>query len=488
MSSVATRALDRFRRNVLVPRLPEQTEEFWPSAKEVLDTPASPIRVAMMWAICSLFTLAVVASCVLTIDIHALAHGRIESVGRSKIVQSLDAGRVIAIKVQEGTHVKAGDIVLVLDPTEAVAARDEYQRQTEEFGAEIARRRAAIEAVERHDDAWRPKIAFLAATAPALQTREQVALDAGLLQLRTKLRSLDAKIAESEHQKRALEQTMEAQQRVLKALQDRLDMREELRQKNWETTANVVDAKETLYRETTSMVEHTGEWTQADAVIASVTREKEEERAKFVNENAQALTQAEAKLDDASQELIKAQAKAARANIRAPVDGVVQELAVTSYGQVVTSGQQLMTVVPSDAPIEIEASVSNVDIGFVRVGQRAVVKIDTFPFTIYGTIVGRVTRVSHDAVRNRDALPTAADDATPRESEASPASNVPQSQNLVFPVTVELDRTAMLVDGTAVPLSPGMTGEIEILTGKRRVIDYLLSPLRETGSQALHER
>jgi hemolysin D len=139
----------------------------------------------------------------------------------------------------------------------------------------------------------------------------------------------------------------------------------------------------------------------------------------------------------------------------------------------------------------VEALVSNVDIGFVRVGQAAAIKIDTFPFGIYGTIPGSVSRVSRDAVDARDAreaLPTAAAAATPTEAAGAAATSTPQTQNLVFPVTVLLDRTAMVVDGTSIALSPGMTCEIEIVTGKRRVIDYLLSPLRETSSQAIHER
>jgi hemolysin D len=476
---------------VLAPKWPNQDEEFWPSAREVLETPVSPIRVAMMCAICALFSILAAAAWLLSIDIHAVAHGRIQSVGRSKIVQSLDAGQIISIDVQEGAHVRAGDILLRLDPTEVMASRDEYARQRDEYAAEIARRRVAIDVAQHGDDLPVPKIPFPVGTVATLQAREELALAAGLLQLRSKLTSLDSKIAESAAQKQSLQQTMSAQAELLKTLQERLDMREELRHKTWETAASVMDAKETLYRETTSMVEHTGQWAQADAAIASIVREKAEEKAKFINDNTEAMAASEAKMDDAEQELIKASAKAGRASIPAPIDGVVQELAVTTMGQVVTSGQQLMTVVPTDEPIEVEALVSNVDIGFVRVGQAAAIKIDTFPFGIYGTIPGSVSRVSRDAVDARDAreaLPTAAAAATPTEAAGAAATSTPQTQNLVFPVTVLLDRTAMVVDGTSIALSPGMTCEIEIVTGKRRVIDYLLSPLRETSSQAIHER
>ena len=149
--------------------------------------------------------------------------------------------------------------------------------------------------------------------------------------------------------------------------------------------------------------------------------------------------------------------------LRAPVAGTVQQLAVHTVGGVVTPAQPLLAVVPSEDGLEIEATVLNKDIGFVRPGQRATVKIDSFPYTRYGYLEASVESVSHDAAQDEKA-------------------------GLVFPARVKLASAVLQVDGTAVQLSPGMSLNVEIKTGRRRLIDYLLSPLQSHAQESLRER
>jgi hemolysin D len=484
-------ALARLRSEILTSPWNAHSGDFAADAMELIEAPASPIRMAMLIAICTLFALAITAAWLCKIDIHAEARGRIQSVGRSKIVQPVDAGKVSAIDVQNGTYVSTGTPLVEFDSTEAVADRREYARQVDELSAEIIRRRTAVEAARRHAVFADQKIAFPRDFEPSLQSREQAVLDADLRQLNSTLISLDAKVSQSVAQREGLLATIGAQRNLIKTLQRRFAMRRALEQTRLESTANVIDAQETLQREITSLADHVGQLAQANASIVSGQRDKEGTLAKFTQDNTQGISTAEAKLDDVRQEFIKASAKAARTIARAPIDGVVQELAVTTLGQVVASGQQLMVIVPAQTPIEIEALVSNVDIGFIHVGQRAVIKVDTFPFTIYGSLSGLVTRVSHDAVDAEDpleALPTADAATAGIDSQKSATTRTPKTRNLVFPATVKLDQSSIEVVGKRVPLSPGMTVDVEILTGQRRVIDYLLSPLREIGSRAIHER
>ena len=188
------------------------------------------------------------------------------------------------------------------------------------------------------------------------------------------------------------------------------------------------------------------------------------------------------------QDLIKAESKHERTRLKAPVSGVVAQLAVTTVGQVVTSGHALLTIVPPDAPLEVEAMILNKDIGFVRSGQPAVVKVDAFPFTRYGTIDGTVTKISSDAVDVRNAPNLSEAAAMVRPQGPSSSSSGGGGPQMAFPATVALSRRAMDVNGTQVNLSPGMTVTVEIQTGQRRIIDYVLSPLREMASQAARER
>ena len=137
--------------------------------------------------------------------------------------------------------------------------------------------------------------------------------------------------------------------------------------------------------------------------------------------------------------------------------------------------------------LEIEAYLPNHDIGFVAAGQPAVIKIEAFPFTRYGTIEGRVERVATDAIPEPDAQQL--EGAAAKELESIiPTGNVQRMQNLVFPVTIKPDTTLIEVDGRNMPLSPGMAVTVEVKTGKRRILEYLFSPLAEISSQAMQER
>ena len=132
-------------------------------------------------------------------------------------------------------------------------------------------------------------------------------------------------------------------------------------------------------------------------------------------------------------------------------------------GGVVTPAQALLVIVPDDAGLEVEAQILNRDIGFVRAGQDAEIKLDAFPYTHYGTIAGKVTSISHDAVKD-DKL------------------------GLIYPARVRLSKHVIVADGKSIQLEPGMASSVEIKTEQRRIIEYLLTPLLKYRNEALKER
>ena len=167
-----------------------------------------------------------------------------------------------------------------------------------------------------------------------------------------------------------------------------------------------------------------------------------------------------------------------RQTLTAPVDGVVQQISVHTVGGVVTPAEPVMVLVPADSRLEIEAMVRNQDIGFVRAGEPAEIKIDTFNFTRYGLLRGTVTGVSEDAMV-RDRAQTRAASAGADNTAARGAGDTSQAtdQDLVYTAHVSLDRTTMEIEDKLVSLVPGMAVTVEIKTGSRQVIEYLLSPL-----------
>ena len=199
------------------------------------------------------------------------------------------------------------------------------------------------------------------------------------------------------------------------------------------------------------------------AALAEAQRHSQTLAVEFKRRQLAELVSAETRAASLAREVIKAGSRAERQTLTAPIDGVVQQLAVHTVGGVVTPAQQLIVIVPQDQPLALEAWIENKDIGFVHSGQPAEVKIAAFPFTRYGTVKAQIVTVSHDAVPF-------------------------DKSGLVYAAHVSLERALMPVDGTWVPLSPGMAATVEIKTGTRRLIEYFLSPLLQAGQESARER
>lgn len=446
-------------------------------------SPPSPIHMQLMAVICAALACALIISCIAKIDIHAIAQARIHPTGRSKIIQPLATGRVSAIHVANGAQVKQGDLLLELDSAESTADRATTSEQYNSLRAEIARRLAANAAVRDNRLTPAPIVEFAADIPPDLRLREEQVMAADLANLRSRLQALEAKIAENATRKAAARATIAEQERLVAALQQRFDMAQSLLGRGLTSKASVIDAEQTLSVGLTDLAGFKGQLQNAEAAIQSGHTETQHAIAEFIASNTQSLASAQARRDEVAQSMVKALARFEHTRLVAPIDGTVQELAVTTIGQVVASGQHLLTVVPNDSALEVEALVSNKDVGFIEPGQRAVLKLDAFPFTRYGTLSGKITRISHDAMDSMQALSLANGSAA--NNRILPAT---QTQDLVYAVTVALDRATIVVDDKTIPLLPGMTGRLEIRTGERRAIEYFFAPMLEVISEAGHER
>ena len=458
--------------------------EFLPLALELLEAPPSPIRMRLMLTICALSCVALLVICIGQVDIYAEAAARLQPSGGSKVIQTLEAGRVTAVHVRNGLRVAPGQLLIELDPTQTTADQLQNAKDLDAVRAEIARRRAGIAAARSGEVSVTPTIPFDAGLDAATREREQTVLQADLAYLHTSLSELDSKIAESVAQKKALQLAITEEEIVVSNLSLRLDMQKKLLAGNLAARVNVIDAEQQLATERTSLMGRRGELIKADAAIVSLESEKRSTVAKYVADNSQSLATALGRRDELTQGLVKASSKVTDTRVRSPIGGIVQDLAVTVPGQVVSPGQELMLVVPERDALQVEALVANSDIGFIETGQKAMIKIDAFPFGRYGAISGEVVRVSRDSVSSRDAFLLA------NGSSASIAtlSPVPQVQDLVYPVTVTLSSSTIDVDGRPVALMSGMSAQVEIRTGRRRIVSYLLTPLVETLSEAGHER
>jgi hemolysin D len=460
--------------------------EFLPADLEILETPPSPVRLSLILLICALVAAALVWSWFGRIDIIAVAQGKIQPTGRVKVIQPLEPGKVAAIRVENGEHVSAGQVLLSLDSGDAQAEEADARAAYDGFRAEAARRSVALEAAAARQWSPLPKIAWDDDISPAIRLREDQALAGELTQLADSAASLDAQIRQKEIERDRVSETMVAQARLVATLQERVDMRSSLVKSGSGAKSAVIDAEESMQYHQTQLAQQKG---QRDAAIANLdvlAREKDKAFSNFFADNAQKRAEAQRQADDWREKLAKARFKSARMNLASPIDGTVYGLSVTTIGQVVGGGEELMRVVPEGGALEIEAYLANRDVGFVKPGQQAVVKIESFPFTRYGTLGALVERVASDAIPEPEAQQVEADGArAPREKTFAGGQ---RTQNLVFPVTLKPDRTVMTVDGQTLALTPGMAVSVEIATGNRRILEYVFSPLVETASKAMKER
>ncbi len=439
---------------------------FLPAALSLQDTPAHPAPRRVAVVICVLFIVALLWSILGHVDIVAVANGRVMVSDRSKTIQPLEASVVQQVLVADGDEVTAGQVLVELDATTADADANSFEEQWHAAVAEQLRAASLLRALGTDlapslevdpalGDEWAP--------GEARRTQAQAQFQAEWLDVKARLARLDAELM----RRRAEIETVRAgvaklEQTLPIAQQREADIRR-LTDQGFMSAHAVQDRS----RERIELERDLATQRAQLAAVQAGLRETEQGRLAFLAETRHALTekQAQAALrrDQLTQERSKAAQRGRLTRLKAPVAGRVQQLAVHTAGGVVTPAQVLMVIVPIDAEVSAEVVVDNKDIGFIHAGQVAEVKLETFPFTRYGTIPARVETVSADAVAD-------------------------EQRGAIFPAVLKLGREAIDVDGKRIRLSPGMNVTAEIKTGRRRVIDYLLSPVEKAVSESLGER
>lgn len=465
------------------PRRPPSRDaelEFLPAALEIVETPASPAGRAIGATIILFFAAAIIWAIFGRVDIIATAPGKIVPTGRSKVVQPFETGVVRAIHVQDGQEVKAGEVLVELDPTISDAERDRLAAELLAARLDVARLRAALDG---GDD---PAQSFVApeGAPPRLVDLQRTLLTNQVEEQRAKLATLDRQVAKDTANQQAVAAEVQKLTVAIPLLRQRADARRYLAEKGVGSKLEYLQVEQDLLEHEQELQVQRARLTEAAAGLAALREQRREAEAEYRSKTLSDLSDAEQKAAGLQDELVKARAHAKLQTLTAPVDGTVQQLAVHTIGGVVTPAQPLMVIVPAESHLEIDAMVSNQDIGFVHAGEPADIKIDTFNFTRFGLLHGTVLGVSQDAIV-RDKLQDAQRAAG---GGASADSSEPNGQDLTYAARVSLDRTTMQVENKTVNLTPGMAVTVEIKTGSRRVISYLLSPVLRYKQAAFRER
>ncbi|KGM40266.1 hypothetical protein JY96_10105 [Aquabacterium sp. NJ1] len=462
---------------------------FLPAALSLQATPPHPAPRRAIWAICALFTITLTWACFGQVDIVAVAPGRIVVSEGTKLIQPLEASVVKTIRVQDGDKVKAGQVLIELDPTAAAADNTRVMQERAGALSEAWRTQALLDALDKHHKHHgKPPVLPAEAQGPGSGLDET--------ELRLARNQLDAEWQNIQAQQAKLQADIDTKKADLETVREqvaKLKATLPMAQKREDDFAKL--AKEGF------VAQHAGEdrtraRVEMEQDLAAYRARREETKAEitqaeqtllaFRADTLKTLNERHAKADLQARQLVAEGAKASQreklTTLTAPVDGTVQQLAIHTTGGVVTPAQVLLVVVPDQAQVTAEVTLENKDVGFVTLGQEAEIKLETFPYTRYGTVPAKVTTITADAVM-QDPDPAKAAAQQDKEGEKAPPPG-----GAVFPATLTLAQHTINVDGKPIRLTPGMNVTAEIKTGKRRVIEYLLSPVQSYAKESLRER
>jgi hemolysin D len=433
--------------------------DFLPAALEVLETPPNPMGRIILWTLLSFICIALIWASVGRIDVVATAQGKVIPRGRVKVLQAADAGVVRAIHVVDGQIVRAGEPLIVLDPTATEA--DAAQARESLFVAEIDRARAR--SLVSASTGGRTAFAGPESMPKEFATMQEDLVAARIAEHRTALQSLREDRAQRESDFAMVSAEVQKLEQQVPLAESQLQGMEELDKQGLVPRMKVSEVKERVVGLRQDLVIRREEMLKTQAALAGIRSQIAKLESEFRAKSLDALTEAEANFRLRSEEVKKANDRASLTVLTSPINGVVAKLSVHTIGAVVKPADALLVIVPKGEELIVEAMVLNKDIGFVIEGQEAEVKLEAFPFTRYGVVTGKIESISRDAIED-------------------------EKLGLVFPAQVKLSKDHLVVGAARFNLAPGLAATAEIKTDKRRIIEFLLSPLSKRLQEAGRER
>jgi hemolysin D len=432
--------------------------EFLPAALEVIERPVSPTARVTTWVL--LIGMAATLAWLIfgKVDVVAMATGRILPTDEVKLVQAANTGVVRRIFVRDGDVVRRGQPLLDLDPT--VSTADQSQAEKGLLAAEIdaARNLAIAEALSGRG------VRFVAprGTPPEVADTQRRLIAAQVAHADAEVAGMAAARQSSLAEARAASEQIKKYNQTVPVLDREVEAMNGLAAKGYAPGLRLME----LQRDRQAEV---GERAVAGAQQARGLSDARKFGQAQIQSREQARQQALADLAKAQNEVIlrreeltKARRRSRLQRLVAPADGSVQQLAVHTVGGVVEPVRTLMVVVPTGA-LSVEARILNKDAGFVRVGQPVALKLEAFPFTRFGTLPGRISWISTDAVEDR-------------------------KLGLVYVARIQLLQTTINRGDKTVSLGPGMNVTADIRTGQRTILSYLISPIDKARREAARER
>ncbi len=457
-------AVWRERANLESPKRTLDERQFLPAHLELIETPVSAAPKAVARLIILFILAAFIWAMVGQVEIVAVATGKTVPAGNSKTIQPLETSVIKKIYVKDGDRVNAGDHLIDLEGIGSDSDFNQSMRQLEAALLTRLRNQALLRGLDsktlpfftqQEKQSYTFNEKELTEAEHLLQNQYQTWLmqdeqaEAILQQNKAKLRSVCSQIIKLKNigfiEKRRLQDFKKLLEKKYLSQHEYYEQQSKLIQNDQDLASLYEDQRE------------------VEESIHQVEKERNLNTQSLKRDTLDYFRQSNEDIAQLREQLSKTRQRQSLMALKAPVSGTVQQLAFHTEGGVIMEGQPAMLIAPENDKIDIEIMVANKDIGFVKAGQDVVVKIESFPYTRYGYLNGKVQHVSFDAVEK-------------------------DKMGLIFTGRVNLKQSSIKVEDVNIPLNAGMNITAEIKTGKRRVIDYLLSPLQSTIDNSFIER
>lgn len=452
---------EAWRRQTAADRQRKKLDEhdFLPAALEIVEKPASPGLRVLLLLLCCFFALALGWAVLGRVDVVAVATGRTLPAANVKLIQPMEIAVVRAIHVRNGQRVRRGQLLVELDPTAATA--DEAQAAQALQASRIAEARNA--ALLAHLQGRAAVFRAPPGTPPQIAATQNELIRSKIAEFEAQRAALAESRAQRSAELRGAMTQVETLRRTLPLIDQQLAARRALTANGHFSRLRLLEYEQLRIEHAQNIAVQQSAADQARAAIGNIEAQIATLREHFAAEAATELSGAETDSGVRRAELDKSERRRQLQQLRSPVDGTVQQLVIHTVGGVVQPAQALMVIVPAASEVEVEARVLNRDIGFVREGQPVRVKLEAFPFTDYGWIEGTVETISRDAIED-------------------------EQLGLVYSARIRLGRNHIMLGMRRQRIGPGMAVQAEIRTGRRRIIQYLLSPISKTIDEAGRER
>ncbi|MBI5587050.1 MAG: HlyD family type I secretion periplasmic adaptor subunit [Deltaproteobacteria bacterium] len=423
--------------------------EFLPPVLEIIETPPSPFKSLLIWVVFLMVLIAFAWAYFGTVDEVATARGRVIPDGRLKVVQPIEAGVIRGIHVREGQSVKEGDVLIELDPTIKLADVESNEKSLSIHQVDRERLLAEL----------RSGNMIIKGRGELFELQKKLK-DARESEYNAREEAIKSVIAQKDNEIRASEAILVKLEKTYLILKEQESSLRSLFEQGYLTKKDLLDKQLQLYASEQ----------EAEAQKKTVLQVREGLNEKKMNLDALKKEREKVILNDIVDsektiapiegEVRKARRKYELERLSSPVDGTVHGISAHTIGGVVTPAQPVVTVVPVGTPLIVEATALNRDIGFLEVGQEVNIKFDTFPFQKYGTIQGKVVWISPDSFDDEKLGP-------------------------IYKMKVEMEKRSMNIDNRVASITPGMTVSVDVKTGKRRVIEFFLSPIVKYTKESL---